>query len=112
MDTIEALKLIIARSPRAAEHAVIAIQAARNKSPILQARYAQVLTMALADPAAEFTADERAVLAAGIDGGDAGGRDFTLRVRLTEQERVSLSDAADAEGISLSEYVRRRLFGE
>ena len=37
-------------------------------------------------------------------------RDYTLRVRLTESEQATLQRMADDAGISLSEYVRSRLF--
>ncbi len=111
MDIIEALKVIIARSPRAAEQAIRTIEAARNRSPVLQTRYSNVLIMAMADPEAKFTQDERELLAAGIEAPEGESRDFMLRVRLTDAERIALQDAAEADNQSMSEYARRKIFG-
>jgi hypothetical protein len=110
MDIIEALKIIIAKSPNAAEEAIRTIAAARNNSPILQVRYSNVLIRALADPRAEFTPDERELLAAVIETPGTATRDFTLNLRLTSSERVELEQAAQTAGLSLSEYSRQQLF--
>lgn len=110
-DIIDALKTIVARSPRAAGEAMRTIVAARNNSPVLQARYAQVLIRALADPDAKFTDEEREALAAGIDAPEpGGGRDLVFRLRLSGDERMALENAAAAAGLNMSDYVRRRLF--
>jgi len=111
MEIIEALKIIIARSPNAAEEAVRTIQAARNNSPILQTRYANVLIRALADGQATFTPEERELIASAIEA-PTGTRDVTLRVRLTTSENAQLTEAADQAGQSVSEYVRRKIFSE
>ena len=110
MDTIAALKLIIARSPRAAEEAIRTIAAARNNSPVVQIRYLNTLQRALADPEATFSPDERDLLADGIETPESESREFMLRVRLTDTERSMLQAAADETGTSMSEYVRRKLF--
>jgi hypothetical protein len=110
MDIVDALKLIISRSPRAAENALRTYQAVRNNSPVVQARYSQVLIMALADPEASFSPEERQVLADGIESPEPANRDFILRVRLTEAERSELETACEYTGMSMSEYVRRKLF--
>ena len=111
MDIIDALKIIIARSPRAAETAVRTIEAARHNSPVLQTRYANVLIMALADPEATFSPAERATLATAIEAPETNSREFMLRVRLTEQDRAELQQLSEQDGIGMSEYVRRKLFG-
>jgi len=110
MDIVEALKLIIARSPNAAEEAIRTIAAARNNSPVLQIRYANVLIRALADPEANFSSDERELLSSVIEAPGSESRGFTLRVRLTEAERAHLEDLANAAGLSISDYVRRKIF--
>lgn len=110
MDIVEALKIIIARSPNAAEEAIRAIAAARNRSPVLQIRYLTVLTRALADPQASFSAEERELLSSAIEAPESESRDFMLRVRLTDSERAELQMAADQSGISMSEYVRKKIF--
>jgi hypothetical protein len=112
MDIIDALKLIIAKSPRAAEEAVRTIAAVRNNSPVVQIRYATVLTRALADPEAYFSLEERELLASMIEAPDSSGRDFTFRLRLTDSERAALQAAADETGMSMSEYARRKIFSE
>jgi hypothetical protein len=111
MDIIEALKIIIAKSPNAAEEAIRTIAAARNNSPVLQIRYSNVLIRAMADPEAKFTADERQALASVIESpGSSSTRNLSLHVRVTPDEQAELEQAAAAAGQSLSEYVRRRLF--
>jgi hypothetical protein len=110
----DALRLIVAKSPRAAAEAVRTMTALRAGSPILQHRYQRVLEMALADPAAEFTSDERAVLADALTAGEAvesGTRDRILRVRLSPAEWADLEATAADSGETLSSYVRRQLFG-
>lgn len=111
MDATDALRLIVARSPRAAENALRTMAAARNNSPVLQTRYIICLQMALADPDAEFTAAERQLLADGIPDSDSDTRGYTLRIRLTDGERECLTREATEAGQTMSEYARRRLFG-
>lgn len=110
MDIIEALKVIIAKSPNASEEAIRTIAAARNRSPILQVRYSNVLIRAFADPAAKFTPAERELLSSVIEAPEGQGRDYTLRVRLTNAERAQIETAADAAGMNVSDYVRSKLF--
>lgn len=107
---IEALKLIVAKSPNAARQALQAIAAVSNKSPVAQVRYNHCVSIALNDGQAQFTQAERALLASYLDGTDSDNRSFMLRVRLTDTERARLQDAADAAGQSMSEYVRSLLF--
>lgn len=110
MYIIEALKIIIAKSPNAAEEAIRAIAAARNNSPILQIRYSNALTRALADPQANFTPEEREILSSVIESTPSETREFTLRIRLTDSERADLQTAADADNLTMSEYARRKIF--
>jgi len=37
-------------------------------------------------------------------------RDGVIRLRVSKAERDALQDAADAEGVTLSQFIRRRLF--
>ncbi len=108
----EALRIIVAKSPNAAHFALQCLQAIRAKSPLVQVRYNQTVQIALSDPKAEFTPDERAILAEGLGIGDTDPRDYTLRIRLTRRERIELTDRAEGADLSLSEYARRQLFGE
>lgn len=108
----QAAKLIIARcSAPTGEEAIRLLAAVRANSPMVQTRYQVLLIRALADPEADFTPAERETLAAGIEPQDgSGSRDFTLRVRLNSAEQASLQVAAEAAGMSMSEYVRSKLF--
>jgi hypothetical protein len=109
----EALKLIIARSPNAAAPALQCMQALRINSPVLAQRYNQVCQMAFSDPAAEFSAAERAIISDALSVSPLiGGRPTTLTVRLGDAERTQISEAAEAAGMSLSEYARWRLLTE
>lgn len=106
-----ALRIIIARSPDAARHAINTIRAIQARSPIVQDRYNRVVDLALSDPQATFTAEERAALAefVTVSGSDTGTREYTLRVRLTDNERDDLEARAENAGQSLSQYVRGEL---
>jgi hypothetical protein len=108
---IDALKIIVARSPSAGRNALQAIQAVRSNSPVAHVRYLNVLQDALADGEAAFTLQERQILADAIEAPDVENRDYTLRVRLTESEHAELERVAQDAGQTLSDYTRVRLFG-
>ena len=110
MDIIEACRIIISRSPNAAEEAIRTISAARNNSPVLQTRYLNTLQRALADPQAEFTREERETLSMSIGDVKIEGRDYMLRIRLTDSEHDALESAASAAGITMSDYARDKIF--
>jgi len=115
MDTplIDALKLIIARSPSAGENAVRALASARAGSPMAQTRYQQVLIQALADPQAEWTSEERMTLADAVSGAaETSTRTHMLHVRLSDAERARLERRAGDAGMSMSEYVRSLILGD
>jgi len=106
----KALKLIIARSPDGAYEAMRTLLAIRVSSPMIQQRYHRTIEIALGDPQAQFTADERALLAEHLEIVPDGTRDFTLRIRLTAAEHEELIATADDEHTTVSEFVRRQLF--
>ncbi len=140
--TVEnALRIIIAKSPAAMREAIDTFQALDAQRIAIQQQYNQVVQLALNDPQAEFTGEERAILAGNLagsspsilTGGDEGkrvfimglhldddehadlpepGRVIMLRVRLTGREHDVLEEAANQIGVSMSEYVRRRLFSQ
>lgn len=105
----EALKLIISKSWVAVEEALYCLLAIKAQSPAAQTRYNHCVRLALSDPAAEWTAAERELLAEHIAVAGPASRDFMLRVRLTQAERSELQLRATAAGLSLSEYTRRML---
>lgn len=110
MDMIDALRIIVAKSPNAASQAMTTIAALGNNSPMAQQRYNMVVQIALNDPSANFTDAERAVLAENLDITGNSQRTFMLRVRLTETERAELQKLADESGQTMSDYARAKLF--
>lgn len=107
-----ALRIIIARSPNATGEAIATLAAIRAKSPVLQLRYNHAAELAFNDPGATFTPEERAEIAANLGSGVDEIRDYTLRIRLTDAERIDLTRMAEAAGMSMSEYVRARVFAQ
>lgn len=65
----DALRTIIARSPAAAREAIHCLRAIAVNSPAVQAHYNNAVRLALGDPQAAFTAEERALLALYVDDG-------------------------------------------
>lgn len=112
--TIEdALKIIVARSPHAAGEAMRTLTAIRANSPVVQIRYNNTVERALADPDAKFTDEERAILAEYVQAGESprDQRDTILHVRMRTVELDLLKNAALDAGLSVSDYVRGKLFG-
>jgi hypothetical protein len=111
MNTMEdALRMIIGMSSNAAEEAMKCIQAIHAGSPVVQQRYNRVVELALADRTVEFSHEERALMAEFVnvpDGGDT--RDFILHIRLTADERESLTAEAQDAGMNMSQYARTKL---
>lgn len=95
----DALKLIIGKSPAASCMAAKTLQAIGAGSPMVQHRYNHTVALALGDQGAEFTADERALIASYLDVQDASGtRDKLVQVRVTEQEKGDLELMAEQAG--------------
>jgi len=107
----DALKLIISRSPAATREAMACLRAIRAGSPIVPIRYERAVDLALSDPEASFSGDERAELASHLTE-DGGTRSTVFRFRLTKAERALLEDMAREAGVSASVYARRALFGD
>lgn len=107
----QALRLIIAKSPNATSQALQCLAAIRAKSPVLQLRYNQCIQLALNDPAATWTADDRSLLAQYLDSGADDNRSYMLSVRLSIPERDYIQQQADAAGLSLSNWIRERILG-
>lgn len=80
----QALKIIIAKSANAFHEAIQCLHALRVNSPMTQNRYNHCLSIALHDPHAVFTADERAILAeaAGVTNDSNATRQAKRRERL------------------------------
>jgi DNA-binding ferritin-like protein len=109
---IPILRLIAAKSQTIGGQAAKTVQAINNNSPVAQQRCNFVATHALNDPAANFTADERAAIAEMLAEDSDDRTAYTLRVRMSEAERAELHRLAEADGQDdLSKYVRKVLFG-
>ena len=104
----DALRLIIAKSPAAAGQAMKTLHALSVKSPLLQHRYNATLDIALNDPQADFSPEERALLAQFAAVGEVI-RETRLQVRLTISEKLYLQQLAAERNLTLSDYVREKL---
>lgn len=111
MTTEQILGTIIGKAPALAGAASSALLAVRNGSPVAEQRVANVARIALEDHASAFTPDERLALANLLTDTSDETRTVTKRVRLTPSEVAQLEIAAEAAGMSVSEYIRQRLFG-
>lgn len=108
-EIVEILRLIAAKSDSIRGEAVKTIMALNNNSPIIQKRLNFVASNALRDSSV-FTQDEinRITLLLNTEEGEA--RDYTLPIRLTQSEREELQRLAGDAGMTMSEYIRSRVF--
>lgn len=106
---IDALRIIVGKSPTAAKEAMQCMRAVAVKSPVVQHRYNRVVEMAFSDPEAKFTAEERELIASctGDDGGDAKLLD--VRVRVNAEEKIIVQHMAAEAGMNVSEFIRDRI---
>lgn len=107
---IDALKLIVARSPQAASMAMQCISAIKAKSPVVQHRYNRTVEYALSDPMADFASDERELIAsyvAGEDGDEA--RTLDVRVRVNAEEKSEVQRMAKDAGQTVSDFIREKI---
>ena len=105
----DALKIIISKSPAAMTEAITTMRAIGAKSPVVQQRYQAAVELAFNDPAADFTADERALIASYLEVvGESGRRDKLVQIRVTAEERNTLDRLAHAAGYNgnVSEWTR------
>ena len=80
--------------------------------PCAQVRYNIAAQAALSDPQAEFTSEERRLIASFIEGEPESRMSDRLQIRISPTERAQLQSAAEAAGTNVSEYVRRAALGE
>jgi hypothetical protein len=104
----DALQTIIAKSPDAMSQAVDTLRAIGANSPVAQQRYQHTVSAAFADSQADFTAEERALIASYLDVvGESGNRDKLVQIRVTAEEKSYLEQAAHNAGfVSLSAWTR------
>jgi len=109
VDMSEALRTIMAASPVAAGEAFDCIRALKTHSPMIGVRFNNVVKTAFSDPDATFTPDQRAAIIDLIEM-PSDNRDAWFRMRVTADEYEAIRQAADLEGLSMSEWARRKLF--
>lgn len=107
---IDALRIIVAKSPYAAQEAMKCIQSIKAKSPMVHNRYNRAVEMAFSDHQANFSPDERELIASFIEGGTGSNRSMTVRFRVTTEENEDLIARAAADDVGVSEYIRSLLW--
>lgn len=109
----EALRIIVAKSPMAGSQAMQTLQAIKAKSPVLQDRYNRTVQTALSDSQADFTSEERALIASCVGSGAADDatplRVLDVRVRVTPEEKERIQQMAADEDMNVSDFIRDRI---
>lgn len=101
-----ALAIIAGGSPAAARMATDALRAQQNGSPMAAARAARAARLALSDPQATFTAEERRAIAELLE----NDRDAApIRFRVTSDERTRLEQMAENAQLSISDFIRQKI---
>lgn len=104
---IDALRIIAAKSSYAGEQAMQCIRAIQAKSPVVKDRYNRVVGLAFGDPQAEFTPEERQLIASYIDGGETENKSQVVHWRVTPTEYADLRELTESAGHkNISEYLR------
>lgn len=110
MEIRDALKLIVLHAPSVQREALKALSA----PPAAQAlRYRAILPLALRDPEAHWTDEERDALLDVISPPPQGEeRTEQLNIRLSPSELAIVRMMAEAEGMTVSAWVRKRIIPE
>jgi len=106
---IDALKLIVARSPQAGSMAMQCMQAVKVKSPVLQHRYNRTVETAFSDPNAEFLPAERELIASYIESDDDGPKTLELRIRVNAKEKSTIQEMASDADMTVSDFIRDKI---
>ena len=106
MDMDKALRLIIAKSPNNYQGAIRALRTAQHRPNARPVQY--VLEQALVDPVAEFTASERAGIAALLSGNDEA-RTLDIRLRVSADEKAEVQRMAEESGMTVSDFIRSKI---
>jgi hypothetical protein len=108
---IEVLKTIIAKSPAASKGALTLYDSANNiEDNAFLFQYNKIVEEAFADPGANLTNKDRLRIVNLLGRPQSKTRTEVLRVRINQYELWKLSKDAAQLGVSISEYVRKRLF--
>jgi hypothetical protein len=108
MEYQAAMQLLASRSPAAAREAARTIRRLSIQSPVAAQVARRVIATGLGDPEAELSLEERDELAA-LLAGDVGGRILDIRLRVTPEEKRRIQAMADAERLTVSDFVRERI---
>ncbi len=109
---IDALRIIAAKSPYAGGQALQCIRAIQAKSPIIQQRYNRVVELAFGDNMADFTPEERQLIADYVEADDVESKSEVIRFRCTPTEKEQIKTMADEAGMDISEYLRSLVWPE
>jgi 16S rRNA U516 pseudouridylate synthase RsuA-like enzyme len=99
------LVIIASGSLAAARTAADAIRAREVGSPMAGARAARAARIALDDPQATFTEQERRVIVELLE----TERSDVLRLRVTPAEKAEVQRMAEDAGLTVSDFIRRRI---
>lgn len=103
----DALQIIISRSAAAADEAMDCLKAIRAKSPMVVRRYENAVGLALSDPQASFTADERALIASYLAGDEGALKPRSVRLSdedWAQARKIGGGDATVGIRKALKEY--------
>jgi hypothetical protein len=108
MEIEQALRLAVAKSPATLTEAPRALRAL-GRSPIATQRAQRVLEIALTDPQATFTEQERSELAALLAATGDDTRSVDIRLRVTPAEKADIQSMADEAGVNVSVFIRSKI---
>ncbi len=101
-----ALQQIMARAPSVAQEAALALKAPKA---LRQRLYNELLVQALRDPEAQWTLAEGEALIKHYREPDDVHSVWLPPIRVTPKEHAEIEQCAEAEGVSLSEYLHQRV---
>lgn len=107
MNVRDAIRLIVMKCPGVAAEAARALMAPERTVAL---RYRALLPRALRDPESTLTEEDREVLLDALDPAPHGEeRSVQLNIRLAPSELELVRMMAEAEGMTVSAWVRRRI---
>lgn len=109
MTYLEAMQLLAAKSPAVGSEAAKTIRRLANNTPNAQAMAERMIEYGLGDSQATLTADERVSLAALLSGEAGPTRNLDIRLRVTADEKQRVQDMADDAGMTMSDFIRKRI---
>jgi hypothetical protein len=108
---IEALKTIIAKSPAASKGALdLYDNANTTDETAFYFQYNKIVEQAFSDAEAKLTDKDRLKIVNLMAKPQSKKKTEVLRVRINQYELWKLSKDAAQQGVTISEYVRKRLF--